>query len=106
ENLYIKLICDRITKAIRENKYSHFKAFVHYNGDLFLTKKIFDGVFSFVGLKDSKTWLKRYRQESSLEFESKESLTKQHKIISKAVLGFRGKERDWDKIDRERGKKK
>ena len=107
ENLYIKLICDRITKAIKENKYSHFKAFVHYNGDLFLTKRIFDGVYKTTGLKQSSnSWLKDYRIKSSLEFESKESLTKQHKIISKAVLGFRGKERDWDKIDRERGKKK
>lgn len=104
ENLYIKLICDRIDKAQKENKYSNFKAFVHYNDDLFLTKRIFDGVFFHVGLKDSKTWLKRYRQESSLGFESKESLTKQHKIISKAVITFRGNFKDWDRINKSRKK--
>ncbi|MGL5779123.1 hypothetical protein [Cetobacterium sp.] len=104
EDLYIKLICDRIDKAQKENKYSNFKAFVHYNDDLFLTKRIFDGVFFHVGLKDSKTWLKRYRQESSLGFESKESLTKQHKIISKAVITFRGNFKDWDRINKSRKK--
>ena len=106
ENLYIKLICDRIDKAQKENKYSNFKAFVHYNGDLFLTKRIFDGVFFHVGLKQPNNWLRKYRQESSLDFESKESLTKQHKVISKAVVTFRGNLKNWDKIDRERGKKK
>lgn len=107
ENLYIQLICDRITKVIKENKYSHFKAFVHYNSDLFLTKRIFDGVYKTTGLKQSSnSWLKDYRIKSSLEFESKESLTKQHKLITKAVICFRGNFKDWDKIDRERGKKK
>ncbi|MBC2856831.1 hypothetical protein H3N56_10300 [Cetobacterium sp. 2A] len=82
----------------------NFKTFVNYNGDLFLTKRIFDGVFCFVGLKELNNWLRKYRKESSLEFESKESLTKQHKVISKAVLNFRGNLKDWDKINQARKK--
>ncbi|MGL4358183.1 MAG: hypothetical protein ACRCSY_05740 [Cetobacterium sp.] len=70
-----------------------------------MTKRIFDGVYKTTGLKQSSnSWLKDYRVKSSLEFESKESLTKQHKIISKSVLGFRGKERDWEKINQARKK--
>lgn len=107
ENLYIKLICDRIDKAQKDNKYSNFKAFVHYNGDLFLTKRIFDEVYSYVGIKQGcNKWLENYRKVSELSFESKASLTKQHKVISRAVVTFRGNLKDWDKIDRERGKKK
>ncbi|WP_185881135.1 hypothetical protein [Cetobacterium sp. 2A] len=48
--------------------------------------------------------MRKYRKESSLEFESKESLTKQHKVISKAVLNFRGNLKDWDKINQARKK--
>ncbi|MBC2856832.1 hypothetical protein H3N56_10305 [Cetobacterium sp. 2A] len=105
ENLYIKLICDRIDKAQKDNKYSNFKAFVHYNSDLFLTKRIFDEVYFYVGIKQRcNKWLENYRKESSLEFESKASLTTQHKVVSKAVIVFRGNLKDWDKINQARKK--
>ncbi|MGL5572428.1 MAG: hypothetical protein ACRDCU_14560 [Cetobacterium sp.] len=103
EDLYIKLICDRINKAQRENKYSNFKAFVHYNGDLFLTKRIFDEVYCYVGIKQNcNKWLENYRKVSELNFESKTSLTKQHKVISRAIVTFRGNLKDWDKINKAR----
>ncbi|MGL5190595.1 MAG: hypothetical protein ACRDDK_00190 [Cetobacterium sp.] len=105
EDLYIKLICDRINKAQRENKYSNFKAFVHYNGDLFLTKRIFDEVYCYVGIKQNcNKWLENYRKVSELNFESKTSLTKQHKVISRAIVTFRGNLKDWDKINKARKK--
>lgn len=102
ESLYIKLICNKIMKAKEENKFSNFKAFVNYNEDLFLTKKIFDGVFFYVGLKQPNNWLRKYRQNSFLEFESKDSLIKQHKVILKAIVKFRGNFKDWNKINKAR----
>lgn len=103
EDLYIDLICKRIDKAQKDNKYSNFKAFVNYNADLFLTKRVFDGVFAYVGIKQkSNKWLENYRKETVLNFESKASLTQQHKAISKAIVTFRGNYKDWDKINKAR----
>lgn len=103
EELYVKIICERIEKAKKENKYSNFKAFVNYNHELFLTKRVFDGVFDYIRMKQTKNkWLENYRKESSLDFESKASVTKYLKSILKAMVEFRGNYKDWDRINKAR----